>query len=52
MGDLDPRDIDRTIMDKFSHLMAERKGSQIRMAELKNEASKLTDVVVGGVIDI
>jgi len=48
VGDLDPKDVERTIEDKFGHLTAERQGSQIKLIELKKDASDLADAVVAG----
>mmetsp|Transcript_25241 Transcript_25241/g.54360 ORF Transcript_25241/g.54360 Transcript_25241/m.54360 type:complete len:1216 (-) Transcript_25241:175-3822(-) len=48
VGDLDPEDVQKTIQEKFGHLTAERQGSQIKLPELKKEASDLADAVVGG----
>jgi len=48
VGDLDPKVVERTIMEKFGHLTAERQGSQIKLTDLKVEASELADAVVGG----
>ena len=48
VGDLDPSVVEKTIQDKFGHLTAEKQGSQIKIQELKKEASQLADAVVGG----
>ena len=48
VGDLEPDVVERTIAEKFGHLTAEGQGSQIRSAELREEASMLADAVVGG----
>jgi len=47
VGDLDPRFVEKTIEEKFGHLTAERQGSQIKLVDLKKEASDLADAVVG-----
>lgn len=47
VGDLDPEDVERTVEEKFGHLTAERQGSQIKLVELKEEAGKLADAIVG-----
>mmetsp|Transcript_20458 Transcript_20458/g.44729 ORF Transcript_20458/g.44729 Transcript_20458/m.44729 type:complete len:842 (-) Transcript_20458:61-2586(-) len=38
------------IEDKFGHITAEKQASEIRLPELKEEASKLADAVVGGTV--
>ena len=48
VGDLDPAVVQKTVEEKFGHLTAERQGSQIRLVDLKEEASALADAVVGG----
>lgn len=48
VGDLEPDVVQRTVEEKFGHLTAERQGSQIKLQELKQEASDLADAVVGG----
>mmetsp|Transcript_4665 Transcript_4665/g.8303 ORF Transcript_4665/g.8303 Transcript_4665/m.8303 type:complete len:1237 (+) Transcript_4665:138-3848(+) len=48
VGDLDPEDVAKTVEEKFGHLTAERQGSQIKILELKKQASVLADAVVGG----
>lgn len=50
VGDLDPEYVQQTIEDKFGHLTAEKQGSEIALTELKPEASKLADAVVGGTL--
>ncbi|KAL7536921.1 hypothetical protein ACHAXR_007470 [Thalassiosira sp. AJA248-18] len=47
VGDLEPQFVEATIEEKFGHLTAERQGSQIKLVELKKEASDLADAVVG-----
>lgn len=47
VGDLEPQFVESTIEEKFGHLTAERQGSQIKLVELKKEASDLADAVVG-----
>jgi len=48
VGDLDPALVEQTNEEKFGHLTAERQGSQIKILELKKQASVLADAVVGG----
>jgi len=48
VGDLDPEFVQKTVEEKFGHLTAERQGSQIKLVDLKSEASDLADAVVGG----
>ena len=47
VGDLDPAFVEKTIEERFGHLTAEKQGSQIKLTELKKEASDLADAVVG-----
>jgi len=48
VGDVDPKDAEKVINDKFGHITAEKQGSEIRLKELKPEASNLADAIVGG----
>jgi hypothetical protein len=48
VGDVEPSEVEKTIEDKFGHLTAEKQASEIKLAELKVEASKLADAIVGG----
>ena len=48
VGDLDIDVVERTVQEKFGHLTAEKQGSQMKIPELKAEAFKLADAVVGG----
>jgi len=47
VGDLEPKDVHDTVQDKFGHLTAEKQGAGIEIAELRPDASKLADAVVG-----
>lgn len=46
VGDLDPTVVEKTIVEKFGHLSAEKQATQIRIAELKEEARLLADAIV------
>lgn len=48
VGDLDPDMVQKTVQDKFGHLTAERQGAEIKIPELKPEASDLADATVAG----
>jgi len=48
VGDLDADDVEGAVLEKFGHLTAERQGREIRSPELREEASKLADAIVGG----
>jgi len=50
VGDIDPAEAESVIEDKFGHITAEKQASEIRLPELKEEASKLADAVVGGTV--
>ena len=50
VGDLDPKDVHKTVEEKFGHLTAEKQGSEIALPELKSDASDLADAVVGGTL--
>ena len=50
VGDIDPKDAERTIADKFGHLSAEKQAADIRIPELKEEAGKLADAVIAGTV--
>ena len=47
MGDVDPSEVEKTIQEKFGHLTAENQALGIKIEELKPEASKLADALVG-----
>jgi len=48
VGDLDPAETEKVIAEKFGSITAEKQGSQIKLAEIKEEASRLADAVVAG----
>ena len=48
VGDVNPSEVEKTIEDKFGHLTAEKQASEIKLENLKAEASKLADAIVGG----
>eukprot|EP00554_Chaetoceros_debilis_P006134 CAMPEP_0194079482 /NCGR_PEP_ID=MMETSP0149-20130528/5671_1 /TAXON_ID=122233 /ORGANISM="Chaetoceros debilis, Strain MM31A-1" /LENGTH=1254 /DNA_ID=CAMNT_0038760989 /DNA_START=225 /DNA_END=3989 /DNA_ORIENTATION=+ len=48
VGDVDPKDAERVIDSKFGHITAEKQGSEIKLVDLKPEASNLADSIVSG----
>ena len=50
VGDVDPADAERVIEDKFGHITAERQAAEIKLPELKEEASDLADAVVDATV--
>lgn len=50
VGDIDPSEAEKVIAEKFGHLSADQQATEIRIPELKAEASKLADAVVAGSI--
>jgi len=50
VGDVDPADAEKVIEDKFGHITAERQAAEIKLPELKLEASDLADAVVDGTV--
>eukprot|EP00804_Cyclotella_cryptica_P018155 CCRYP_005917-RB/>CCRYP_005917-RB protein AED:0.04 eAED:0.04 QI:187/1/1/1/1/1/3/382/1138 len=50
VGDLEPEYVERMVREKFGHLTAEKQASEIKIPELKREASALADAVVGETI--
>ena len=50
VGDIDPADAERVINDKFGHILADKQATEIKIPELKKEASDLADAVVSGTI--
>jgi predicted Zn-dependent peptidase len=46
VGDVEPSEVEKTIKDQFYHLTAEKQGSEIKLAELKVENSKLANTIV------
>lgn len=50
VGDVDPAEAEKVIEDKFGHITAERQAAEIKLPELKEEASDLADAVVGGTV--
>jgi len=50
VGDVDPADAEKVIAEKFGHITAEKQASQIKIPEIKVEAAKLADAVVGASI--
>jgi hypothetical protein len=48
VGDVDPAEAEKVINDRFGHITAEKQGKEIRLKELKPEASNLADAVIRG----
>jgi hypothetical protein len=48
VGDVEISEVEKTINEKFGHLSAEKQAAGIKLEELKPEASKLADALVGG----
>ncbi len=48
VGDVDMSEVEKTIKEKFGHITAEKQAAEIKLENLKPEASKLADALVGG----
>lgn len=48
VGDIDPDDAEKVIAEKFGRITAEKQGSEIRLQEIKEMASDLSEAVVEG----
>jgi Peptidase M16 inactive domain/Insulinase (Peptidase family M16) len=48
VGDVDPNEAERIIAEKFGRLTAEKQGSEIKLKDIKVQASDLADAVVAG----
>lgn len=48
VGDINPDEAERIIAEKFGRISAEKQGSEIRLQEIKDMASDLSEAVVGG----
>jgi predicted Zn-dependent peptidase len=46
VGDVDPDEAEREIADKFGHITAERQAADIKLLEIKKNASILADAVI------
>lgn len=46
VGDVDPEDVERVVEEKFGHLTGAKQGSEMRIQELKKDASDLADAIV------
>jgi len=47
VGDVEVEEVERCIEEKFGHITAEKQAEGIKLTELKPEASKLADALVG-----
>jgi len=50
VGDVDPKQAEKVIAEKFGHLTAEKQAADIKLPELKKEAAELADAVVAGTV--
>lgn len=50
VGDVDPDEAVREIEDKFGHITAEKQASEIKLAEIKKEASVLADAIIDNTV--
>ncbi len=50
VGDVDPNEAEQVIAEKFGHLSAEKQASEIKIQELKVEASQLADALIAGTV--
>jgi len=48
VGDVDVAEAEKTVADRFGHITAEKQGKEIKIKELKPEASNLIDAIVSG----
>mmetsp|Transcript_6220 Transcript_6220/g.11750 ORF Transcript_6220/g.11750 Transcript_6220/m.11750 type:complete len:1253 (-) Transcript_6220:194-3952(-) len=48
VGDVNPEEAEKIIEEKFGHITAEKQAKEIKLQELKPEASKLADAIVRG----
>lgn len=48
VGDVNPAEAERVIEEKFGHITADKQAKEIKLQELKPEASKLADAIVSG----
>jgi predicted Zn-dependent peptidase len=48
VGDVNPEEAEKVIQEKFGHITAEKQAKDIKLLELKPEASKLADAIVRG----
>lgn len=46
VGDIDPKQAEKTIAEKFGHITAEKQATEIKLPDLKKEAGLLADAVV------
>lgn len=50
VGDIDPAQAEKVIEDKFGHLSPEKQATEIKIPELKKEASELADAVIAATV--
>jgi predicted Zn-dependent peptidase len=48
VGEIDPKTAEKTIAEKFGHITAEKQATEIKLPDIRTEASLLADAVVGG----
>jgi predicted Zn-dependent peptidase len=46
VGDIDPDEAEKEIAEKFSHITADKQAADIKLSEIKKEASELADAVI------
>lgn len=50
VGDIDPDEAEKIIKEKFGGITAEKQAAEIKIPEIKKEASELADAVVAGTV--
>jgi predicted Zn-dependent peptidase len=50
VGDVDPNEAEAAIAEKFGLITADKQAAEIKLLEIKKEASDLADAVVGGTV--
>lgn len=50
VGDINPDEAEKVIKEKFGHVSAEKQASEIKIPEIKKEASALADAIVAGTV--
>lgn len=48
VGDIDPENAAKVIKEKFGHITADKQAKEIKLVDLKPEASKMADAIVKG----
>ena len=50
VGDVDPSEAEKVIAEKFGHISAEKQASDIKLPEIKKEASSLADAIIDSTV--